>query len=161
MDAPPVQAPPVQTPTGKGSNTVLIVIGIVAGIGVLILVVGIVAALAIPAFLRARMAANETSALGAVRAFQSDEVAYATSNGGRYQTPDVRELERSGYQLAFLPGPAIGVAQYAYIATPISFGVSGARSFCADSTGALVELRAATIRPDRDGLCPRDATPIR
>jgi len=54
---------------------------------IVVTIVGIVAAIAIPSLLRARMAANEASAIASLRALNSAETAYATVAGrGGYAT---------------------------------------------------------------------------
>src|SRR5260221_1497986 len=44
-------------------------------------IIGIIAAIAVPGLLRARMAGNEASGVGALRAIDSGEVAYSSSCG--------------------------------------------------------------------------------
>jgi hypothetical protein len=90
-------------------------------------VLGVVAAIALPSFLRARLSANEASAIADVRGLVSAEVAYAATNGGQYDTldclmkpeecragyrPDGRPFlsepfvrEKLGYDREFYPGP--------------------------------------------------------
>lgn len=49
-------------------------------------VLGIVAAIAIPSFLRARVSANESAAIGDVRTVMAAEAEYRSVNGGHYDT---------------------------------------------------------------------------
>jgi prepilin-type N-terminal cleavage/methylation domain-containing protein len=51
---------------------------------IVVAIIGIIAAIAIPGLLRARMAGNEASAIGSLRAINSGEAAYSSScaNGG-------------------------------------------------------------------------------
>jgi type IV pilus assembly protein PilA len=73
-------------PPASSTIPVGVVVGVVAAV-VLVLVVpiiGIVAAIAIPSLLRARIAANEASAIGNVRTVISAEAAYQTVNQGFY-----------------------------------------------------------------------------
>ena len=60
----------------KSSNTTLIVILVAVGAVVLVPIVLIVAAIAIPNLLRARISANESSAVGSVRTINTAAVAY-------------------------------------------------------------------------------------
>jgi prepilin-type N-terminal cleavage/methylation domain-containing protein len=53
---------------------------------IVVAIIGIIAAIAIPSLLRARIAANETAAIGDTRAVISAEHAYAASNGASYGT---------------------------------------------------------------------------
>jgi len=101
---------------------VVVVIGVMA-IGGL----GIAAAIAIPGLLRAHQSGNEAAAIGAIRMLQSGQAAYASTNGGFYDTveclttpgtcltgysgppmldPSFAEGIRNGYQFRFDPGPA-------------------------------------------------------
>ncbi len=61
--------------------------------------IGIIAAIAIPSLLRARVSANEAAAIGDVRSVISAEAAYASANGGRYDS-----LECLGTPARCLPG---------------------------------------------------------
>jgi hypothetical protein len=73
-------------PPKKSSAVPIVVILIVVVFGGLF-VVGIIAAIAIPALLRARVAANETAALGTVRTMVSAQVAWASGHAGRFAQP--------------------------------------------------------------------------
>jgi type IV pilus assembly protein PilA len=55
---------------------------------IVVAIIGIIAAIAIPGLLRARMAGNEASAIGSMRAINSAESTYSSScgNGGYAQT---------------------------------------------------------------------------
>jgi hypothetical protein len=79
----PAQAYPLAPPKKKMPTAAIVAIVLVVVFGGL-MVVGIVAAIAIPALLRARTTANETSALGTLRTVTSAETAWATTHDGRY-----------------------------------------------------------------------------
>ena len=49
---------------------------------IVVAIIGIIAAIAIPGLLRARMAGNEASAIGSLRAVNSSEQAYAAAGTG-------------------------------------------------------------------------------
>ena len=49
---------------------------------IVVAIIGIIAAIAVPGLLRARMAGNEASAIGTMRAVNSAEATYASSCGG-------------------------------------------------------------------------------
>ena len=51
---------------------------------IVVAIIGIIAAIAIPGLLRARMSGNEASAIGSVRAINSAQAAYSSSNSGGY-----------------------------------------------------------------------------
>jgi type II secretory pathway pseudopilin PulG len=74
-------------PKSSNSRTVAIVIAVV-GVAMVVLVIpiiGIIAAIAIPSLLRARVAANEASAIGNVRTVVSAQAAYQSANQGFYE----------------------------------------------------------------------------
>lgn len=66
-------------------------------------VIGIIAAIAIPSLLRARVAANEASAIGDTRTVISAEAAYAYANAGHYDS-----LECLARPAGCIPGYAAG-----------------------------------------------------
>lgn len=122
-------APPPKTSAAIPIAIILIVV-FFGGIVVL----GIVAAIAIPSFLRARIGANEASAIGAMRTMVSAQVTWASSHTGRYAAPsclgapascgdaaassylmpEIASLEpRSGYDFGFLLRPGADEAQAA------------------------------------------------
>jgi type IV pilus assembly protein PilA len=84
---------------GKGSAIAGLALG--GAVFVLIPVWLILAAIAIPSLLRARMAANESAALGDVRTLISAEAAYAGANGGYYD-----KLECLAQPQLCIPGPS-------------------------------------------------------
>src|SRR5436189_355882 len=49
---------------------------------IVVAIIGIIAAIAIPGLLRARMAANESSAIASLRAINTAQMAYSASTGG-------------------------------------------------------------------------------
>jgi type IV pilus assembly protein PilA len=94
---------------------------------VLVAIIGIIAAIAIPSLLRARVSANEASAIGDARQVLNGQYAYAQRNGGHYDTPECLAAPaecipgygvdepaflsgtivgtKAGYQREFYPGP--------------------------------------------------------
>jgi prepilin-type N-terminal cleavage/methylation domain-containing protein len=97
---------------------------------IVVAIIGIIAAIAVPGLLRARMAGNEASAIGSLRAVNSAELAYSTScaqgfaatmtelasppsTGGQpFISPDLKlsPATKSGYTLTYTPGTAIAGA---------------------------------------------------
>jgi type IV pilus assembly protein PilA len=51
---------------------------------IVVAIIGIIAAIAVPGLLRARMSGNEASAIGSMRAINSAQAAYSSSNSGGY-----------------------------------------------------------------------------
>jgi type IV pilus assembly protein PilA len=92
---------------------------------VVVAIIGIIAAIAIPNLLRARLNANEASAIASLRAISSAQVTFASSCGGNGFTNDLADLavpptvggagfisadlnvngiQKSGYVIALGPG---------------------------------------------------------
>jgi uncharacterized membrane protein YhaH (DUF805 family) len=74
-------------PSASGNTPVVVVVAVVVALVlVLPMMIGIVAAIAIPSLLRARVAANEASAIGNLRTVVSAQAAYQTVNQGFYES---------------------------------------------------------------------------
>lgn len=139
-----------------------------------------VAAIAIPSMMKARLAANESAAIGDLRTVISGQAAYQSSNGGQfgdlaclsapatcikgYSGPsfldtDLTSLaDKNGYRRAFHPGKrgtrARGLQGFAYTAVPVEPGKSGGRSFCGEASGVIkFDPSGAEIKPV-GGVCP-------
>ena len=61
---------------------------------IVVAIIGILAAIAVPGLLRARMAGNEASAIGSMRAINSSQVTYASSCGGDGYAQDLADLAK-------------------------------------------------------------------
>jgi type IV pilus assembly protein PilA len=91
---------------------------------IVVAIIGIIAAIAVPGLLRARMAGNEASAIGSMRAINSGEASYSsscaagnyagsladlvtvpTSGGQGFISPDLKTngVTKSGYNVQVLP----------------------------------------------------------
>jgi len=143
---------------GEGLAMAGLVLGYVwiAGIPVFL----IIAAIAIPNFLRARIAANEASAVASVRTLVTAEVSYSTNHPDRGFTcylgdltqeglidNALRSSRKTGYQFALLnckpetPGGAN--TKFQVIAHPLTLNQTGMKAFCSDES--------AVIRMDGNG----------
>jgi len=118
----------------------------------------IVAAIAIPNLLRAKIAANESSAVGSVRNLITAEVNYQATHQNLGFTCNLSDLsglidsglaagQRTGYAFALQGcssetqgGP---VTKFQITAIPVTSNTTGQRAFCADQSGV--------IRIDRTG----------
>jgi len=138
--------------------------GLVLGyIGVLILpVVLLVAAVAIPNLLRARIAANEASAVASLRTINIATLAYDEKYGGFPETltalgpvangekPSAERTgsidaalasgTKDGYSFEYRPGRSDArgkILEYELTAEPVAEGTTGRRSFNTDQTGVI------------------------
>jgi prepilin-type N-terminal cleavage/methylation domain-containing protein len=146
---------------------------------IVVAIIGIIAAIAIPSLLRARIAANESGAIGDSRAVSSSEVAYSSSNGGAYgymsclgnpvgcsfaagTTPFVDSqimslTTKQGYMRSFLAGgtgsgaPDTGINTFVYFATPAAVAQTGNRGFGVDYTGLICFTTNGSQPPTNGG----------
>jgi type II secretory pathway pseudopilin PulG len=115
-------------------------------------VILILAAIAIPNLLRARIAANESSAVSSIRSITSTEARYAASHrdaGYTCSLSDLREDiddrlvdgEKDGYlfELRGCAGGAPGmlITKYHVVASPVTPNQTGMRVFCSDETATI------------------------
>jgi len=120
----------------------------------LVPIVLIIAAIAIPNLLRARMAANESSAVASVRNIVKAETAYASAHPDRGYTCYFGDLTRerlinnslasgheNGYQFDLLnchPDNTGGPNTKFQVAThPVTLSQTGVRAFCSDESAVL------------------------
>ncbi len=59
---------------------------------IVVAIIGIIAAIAVPGLLRARMAGNEASAIGSIRAVNAAQATYAASCGSGFYAPSLTNL---------------------------------------------------------------------
>ena len=130
---------------------------------IVVAIILIIAAIAIPNFLRSKMAANESSAVGSVRTINTAEVTYSSSWGVGYApnlaalgdagaTPCVAASTsaclvdgvlaagvKSGYNFASAGTLAGGGVNNGFEvnASPVAVGTTGQRAFCSDQTGVI------------------------
>ncbi len=145
---------------------------------IVVAIILIIAAIAIPNLLRARMAANESSAVGSVRTIVTSEVTYystwnqgyavaltnlggaipcaAAANTACLIDPSLAGGSKSGYNLA-APGGAAdknGIVQtFAVSANPVSVGTTGQRAFCSDESGVVRVDLTGLIVAGTDTAC--------
>jgi type IV pilus assembly protein PilA len=128
---------------------------------IVVAIILIIAAIAIPNLLRAKIAANEASAVGSLRTINTASVEYSTTYGG-YPTTLVSlggpaggtaastsaELidavlaagSKSGYSFAYTTGSTDSngnILSYTLTATPTSVGTTGQRMFFTDQSGVI------------------------
>jgi type IV pilus assembly protein PilA len=149
---------------------------------IVVAIILIIAAIAVPALTRARVSANEASAVGSVRSINSAEVSYnaAYSNLGFATTlsylggapPCVPSTSsgcfidsvlssgtKSGYTFALAIGSSPVVSglspSYSVVATPQNINFSGARYFCSFEDGVVRSTTGAITPP-----CVGTITPL-
>jgi prepilin-type N-terminal cleavage/methylation domain-containing protein len=129
---------------------------------IVVAIILIIAAIAIPNLLRARIAANEASAVGSVRTINTAQVTYSTTYGTGFTTlaqlggaagcvaapataclidPVLTVGTKSGYVVATVPGTGAGTVlspfqSFEVNATPVSTS-TGTRAFCSDQSGVI------------------------
>ena len=136
---------------------------------IVVTVILIIAAIAIPNFLKSKMAANESSALESMRTINTGEVTYAAGCPSIGYSATLVELNtgvicasgtgiidnvlatgtKSGYTFTYTPGAADAsgiVNAYTNVAVPLNVGVTGQRGFYSDQMSA--------IRYSTDGSAP-------
>jgi prepilin-type N-terminal cleavage/methylation domain-containing protein len=130
---------------------------------IVVAIILILAAIAIPNIVKSKMSANETSAVGSLRTLVTSEVTYSTTYPGVGYTCSLAALgppvsgasstsaaaglidsslasgNKAGYSFAAGACDTVNniVVNYQWKGDPQSFGTTGQRYFCADSTGVL------------------------
>jgi len=137
---------------GEGIAIAGLVLGYIEIVGIPFIL--IIAAIAIPNLLRARIAANEVSAIGSVRMVEAAEVTYANLHPSRGFTCSLSDLadaasikgalgtgQKNGYVFELTGcsaetegGPNV---KYQVVAYPLRFNQTGVRAFCSDESAAL------------------------
>jgi type IV pilus assembly protein PilA len=147
---------------------------------IVVAIILIIAAIAIPNLLRARMAANESSAVGTVRTLVTSEVTYSSTwNTGFAATladlggaavPCVASAAgaclidpliaaggpKSGYDIAALGGAPVNgvISTFGASAWPVTQGTTGTRTFCSDESGVVrVDIAGAAQATPTDTAC--------
>jgi type IV pilus assembly protein PilA len=150
---------------GEGRAIAGLVLGYLGIAGIPFLL--IIAAIAIPNLLRARMAANEASAMGSVRTLNTAEVTYSSAYPEKGFTCSLESLggpaddcsrssgatadhaclidnvlaagQKSGYVFSIenCSGDGAPMTHYEVIARPVTQGQSGQRSFCSNQSGVI------------------------
>jgi prepilin-type N-terminal cleavage/methylation domain-containing protein len=128
---------------------------------IVVVIIGIIAAIAIPNLLASRRAANEASAISALRTLTSAQATYqATVGGGAYanslsdlQTAGLIDSQlgggtKSGYNFAGGADTAQPRFYYSHTATPVVYGTglsgTGTRSFLVSESGVIYYSNSAT-----------------
>ena len=161
---------------GRKSGAGMALAGLVLGyVGISIIPILIISAIAIPNLLRAKMAANEASAVGSLLTLNRSAAVYSTTYGaypsslaamGPSSLPSSTTANlidsalasgtKSGYVFVyyaiFQPRDKVQVERYIITANPVTPGTTGRRFFYTDQSG--------TIRMESDRVATADSPPI-
>ena len=144
---------------------------------IVVTIILIIAAIAIPNLMRSKIQANETAAVGALKALTESALLYSNSYGGfphglsdlgpaaggtpaSSASSDLIDSVlaggvKSGYRFTYVAGttdPSGNVLAYSVTATPVVPGSSGQRSFFTDQSG--------TIRSTSNGTADSTSAPL-
>jgi type IV pilus assembly protein PilA len=163
----------IRNSAGRLKGEGVAIAGLVLGyMGVAAIPVLIIAAIAIPNLLRARIAANESSAVASVHAVNTAEVAFARAHPSAGYTCMLSELadaqliaspladgQKNGYSFA-LQGCAADTehgpnVKYQVVAFPVKRNQTGVRAFCSDES-AVVRVYDNDDAQD----CPLNGSPL-
>src|SRR5215813_1596521 len=122
---------------------------------IVVAIILIIAAIAIPNFVKSRMAANEASAVTSIRAINTSEVAFASAcpslgftttiadfgagpcpNGQNLLDAQLVTGTKAGYTFILGGGTGTPLATYGVNANPVS-SLTGSRYFYSDQTGVI------------------------
>ncbi len=115
---------------------------------IVVAIILIIAAIAIPNFIHARMAANESTAVSSIHAINTSEIAYSSANptvgystslanlgpsGAAYLDSVLSSGTKSGYSFTYVQDTSSSPSvAYTLNADPVTRGVTGQRSFYSD-----------------------------
>ena len=132
---------------------------------IVVVIIGIIAAIAIPNLLASRRAANEGSAISALRTIHGAEVTYqSTAGAGKFGTmselfgqqlvdkvmSDAKTTAKSGYNFDITVLNTAGqTAAFAAVANPSTYGgvtATGSRDFAVEAPGVITFATAASAK---------------
>jgi len=129
---------------------------------IVVAIILIIAAIAIPSLLRARIAANEASAVSSIHAVNTAEITYSSVNpnigyshllsdlgpaGGAYIDSSLASGQKAGYTFTYVAVGAAPYMQYTLNADPDLRFATGVRSFYSDQTNITHYNEAAVAGP--------------
>ncbi|BCS34563.1 hypothetical protein TBR22_A37910 [Luteitalea sp. TBR-22] len=138
---------------------------------IVVAIIGIIAAIAIPGLLRARVSANEASAVQSLRTLVSAQSTFASTCGSngyttslttlvteRFASPDIDITPKSGYFFQLVAGlgsrpvatdctGAPAISAYYFRAEPLSSS-SGRRGFATNQAGTIWQDMNGTAPPE-------------
>lgn len=152
---------------GEGMALVGLILGYVSFVFIIPIIL-IVAAIAIPNLLRAKMAANEASAVGMVRTLNVANVTYASTKEQEGYAPSLQAMQqaglidttlgsgtKNGYHITYTAEDSDNDGKrdkYFIIAAPITRGQSGQREFCSAEDGIVRYVTTGDCTVESDPL---------
>jgi type IV pilus assembly protein PilA len=145
---------------------------------IVVAIILIIAAIAIPSFLRSRMAANESAAVGSLRTLNTAQISYESAYptigyastmaalGGTSCVPPSSSSSclidtalaagvKSGYTFTLSNVSGTPASTYNFVATPVVWNYSGIRYFCSFAD-AVVRTSMATISTCDTTIAPQN-----
>jgi type IV pilus assembly protein PilA len=145
---------------------------------IVVAIILIIAAIAIPSFLRSRMAANESAAVAALRTLNTAQVSYSSayptvgyastmsalagtscmppsSSGACLIDTALAAGLKSGYTFTLTNVSGTPASTYNFVANPVLWNYSGIRYFCTFAD-AVVRTSAATITTCDTSVSPQN-----
>ncbi len=129
---------------------------------IVVAIILIISAIAIPNFLRAKISANEASAVSSIHAVNTSEITYASVNptigfsalladlgpaGGSYLDSNLASGQKGGYTFTYVASGTAPFLQYTRNADPITRAITGQRSFYSDQTNVTRYNQSAVAGP--------------
>jgi len=143
---------------------------------IVVAIILIIAAIAVPSLMRARLSANESSAVGSVRSINTAEISYnaaysnlgfattlsylggpagaacvPSTSSGCFIDSSLSTGTKSGYTFSLQIGssPVVGgtTPSYSILATPQNPSITGSRYFCSFEDGVVRSSTAAITQP--------------
>jgi type IV pilus assembly protein PilA len=142
---------------------------------IVVTIILVIAAIAIPNFIRARISANEASAVSSVHAITTSEIGYSSAypqigysgsladlgpGSGGACTPTAACFidsalatgNKSGYKFTYAPQGATPSTGYTLNADPIAYGLTGQTGFFCDQTNTIHYNPTAAAGPTDPSL---------
>ena len=127
---------------------------------IVVAIIGIIAAIAVPGLLRARMSGNESSAIGSMRAINSAQAAFSSSNSGGYAgTLDVLVAPCAGGTQGFI-SPDLAATNSVKSGYTVTMAASGAAIAGVTGCGGAAR-RVPGLPGDRAPRCRRRPAAVR
>jgi prepilin-type N-terminal cleavage/methylation domain-containing protein len=143
---------------------------------IVVAIILIISAIAVPNLMRARMSANESSAVGSIRTINTGEVSFASgypsigftdlaSLGGAnpcipapanacFVDNVLAGGTKEGYTFSATPGSQVNGVNMSYITlgAPSALNQTGTRAFCSDQTGVIFYTSGAATCTNADSV---------